>query len=106
LDIQKNNINFKIQTKMKKVFFSAVALVAFSFAGMANEIEEIEISKSKIETETNCNSYAMSSTIAESQYYGYVMTSVQFASSYSFYYNSCVSANNSGYTLLKPVFIG
>lgn len=25
---------------MKKVFFSAVALVAFSFAGMANEIEE------------------------------------------------------------------
>lgn len=91
---------------MKKVFFSAVALVAFSFAGMANEIEEIEISKSKIESETNCNSYAMSSTIAESQYYGYVMTSVQFASSYSFYYNSCVSANNSGYTLLKPVFIG
>ncbi len=25
---------------MKKVFFSAVALVAFSFVGMANEIEE------------------------------------------------------------------
>ena len=25
---------------MKKVFFSAIALVAFSFAGMANEIEE------------------------------------------------------------------
>ena len=54
MDIQKNNINFKIQTKIKKVFFSAVTLVAFSFAGMANEIEEIEISKSKIETETNC----------------------------------------------------
>jgi len=43
LDIQKYNINFKIQTKMKKVFFSAVALVAFSFAGMANEIVETKI---------------------------------------------------------------
>lgn len=32
---------------MKKVFFSAVALVAFSFAGMANEIEE-----EKVETKT------------------------------------------------------
>ncbi len=32
---------------MKKVFFSAIALVAFSFAGMANEIEE---KKLKVET--------------------------------------------------------
>jgi hypothetical protein len=60
LDIPKNNINFKIQTKMKKVFFSAVALVAFSFAGMANEIEEkkIEIYKVKEnvkETSQDCN---------------------------------------------------
>lgn len=31
---------------MKKVFFSVVALVSFSFAGMANEIEE-----KKVETE-------------------------------------------------------
>ncbi len=28
---------------MKKVFFSAVALIAFSFAGMANEIEEKKV---------------------------------------------------------------
>jgi ketopantoate hydroxymethyltransferase len=46
LDIQKNNINFKIQTKIKKVFFSAVTLVAFSFAGMANESE---VKKVKVE---------------------------------------------------------
>ncbi len=34
---------------MKKVFFSAVALVAFSFAGMANEIEEKKDEKILIE---------------------------------------------------------
>ena len=28
---------------MKKVFFSAIALVAFSFAGMANEIDEKKV---------------------------------------------------------------
>ena len=28
---------------MKKVFFSAVALIAFSYAGMANEIEEKKV---------------------------------------------------------------
>ena len=28
---------------MQKMIFSAVALVAFSFAGMANEIEEVKI---------------------------------------------------------------
>ena len=28
---------------MKKMIFSAVALVAFSFAGMANEIEEKKV---------------------------------------------------------------
>jgi hypothetical protein len=30
---------------MKKVFFSAVALIAFSFAGMANENEEKKVEK-------------------------------------------------------------
>lgn len=35
---------------MKKVFFSVIALVAFSFAGMANEIEE-----KKVEVETTKN---------------------------------------------------
>lgn len=55
MDIQKNNINFKIQTKMKKVFFSAVALVAFSFAGMANEVVEKKV-ESKVEsTQTGCH---------------------------------------------------
>uniref|UniRef100_UPI0040486267 hypothetical protein n=1 Tax=Flavobacterium sp. TaxID=239 RepID=UPI0040486267 len=34
---------------MKKLMFSAVALVAFSFAGMANEVKEIETTKSKEE---------------------------------------------------------
>jgi hypothetical protein len=37
---------------MKKMIFSAVALVAFSFAGMANEIEEKKVEVETIEMET------------------------------------------------------
>jgi uncharacterized lipoprotein NlpE involved in copper resistance len=37
---------------MKKMIFSAVALVAFSFAGMANEIEEKKVEIKTIEMET------------------------------------------------------
>lgn len=40
LDIQRQNSNFKNLNKMQKMIFSAVALVAFSFAGMANEIKD------------------------------------------------------------------
>lgn len=55
---------------MKKVFFSAVALVAFSFAGMANEIEEkkvetkttetkkVEVLEEKVVLRNNCDAYA------------------------------------------------
>ncbi len=39
----KQNINFKILNKMQKMIFSAIALIAFSFAGMANEIEEKKV---------------------------------------------------------------
>jgi hypothetical protein len=38
---------------MRKMIFSTVALVAFSFAGMANEIEEKKVEKTKIEIEKN-----------------------------------------------------
>jgi hypothetical protein len=42
---------------MKKMIFSAVALVAFSFAGMANEIDEERVEIQKIENEPqDCNS--------------------------------------------------
>lgn len=51
LDIQKQNSNFKNLNKMQKMIFSAVALVAFSFAGMANEIEEKKIELKPIEKE-------------------------------------------------------
>jgi len=88
---------------MKKMIFSAVALVAFSFAGMANEVEEKE---EKIVVKTNCSSYAMASTVAESNYYGTTMSSSQFAEAYTFYYNTCVDANNNGAILLAPVFVG
>ena len=34
---------------MKKTLFSAVALVAFSFAGMANEVKEKKVETKKVE---------------------------------------------------------
>lgn len=40
---------------MKKMIFSAVALVAFSFAGMANEIEETKVENVET-TSTGCHS--------------------------------------------------
>jgi hypothetical protein len=40
---------------MQKMIFSAVALVAFSFAGMANEIEEKKVEKVET-TNTGCHS--------------------------------------------------
>lgn len=39
---------------MKKVFFSALALVAFSFAGMANEIKEKKVEVEKVVVQTDC----------------------------------------------------
>jgi hypothetical protein len=42
---------------MKKMIFSAVALVAFSFAGMANEIEEkkVEIKENEANLTIGCD---------------------------------------------------
>ena len=87
---------------MKKVFFSAIALLAFSFAGMANEIEE-----KKVEVETlgvDCNRYARASIVAETYYYGSPLSQSEFNEAYSFYYNTCTEANRVGATLLMPAF--
>ena len=59
---QKQNINFKNLNEIKKVFFSAIALVAFLFAGMTNEIEEKKVEESNNAETTigcdNCYDYA------------------------------------------------
>lgn len=87
------------------MFFSAVALVAFSFAGMANnEVKEVETKEEKV-VKTNCSSYATSSVQAETLAYG-PMSFDEYAEAYTFYYNTCIDANNSGATLLDPVFVG
>ena len=52
LYIHKQNINFKSLNKMQKMIFSVIALVAFSFAGMANEIEEKKVEEAS--TERDC----------------------------------------------------
>ena len=49
--ITKNILLILQKNIMKKMIFSAVALVAFSFAGMANEIEEKKVEARTIETE-------------------------------------------------------
>lgn len=87
---------------MKKMIFSAVALVAFSVSGMANEIEE-----KKVEEETlsvDCNRYARASIVAETYYYGSPLSQSEFNEAYSFYYNTCTEANRTGATLLMPAF--
>ena len=44
---------------MKKMIFSAVALVAFSFAGMANEIEDKKLIDETVLTDCDqCNQWA------------------------------------------------
>jgi hypothetical protein len=50
---------------MKKFMFSAVALVAFSFAGMANEIEEKKVEVKTIKIEKIENSIEDSSIAVE-----------------------------------------
>ena len=55
LYIHKQNINFKSLNKMQKMIFSVIALVAFSFAGMANEIEEKKVQNIET-TSTGCHS--------------------------------------------------
>ena len=61
LYIHKQNINFKSLNKMQKMIFSVIALVAFSFAGMANEVKEKKVETKtenkkveKINVKTNC----------------------------------------------------
>jgi hypothetical protein len=88
---------------MKKVFFSAFALITFSISATANEIEEKKVEE-KIIVKANCDSYAKSCIVAETYQYG-PMSQSQFNEAYSFYYNTCVEANNSGATLLDPIFI-
>ena len=63
--ITKNKLLILQNNIMKKMIFSAVALVAFSFAGMANEIEE-----EKIETKTlklSCATIAAIQTMVASE---------------------------------------
>ena len=80
------------------MIFSAVALVAFSFAGMANEVEKKE---EKTVLRTNCRDYAMNAVKAETLQYG-PMDYDSFSEAYNFYYNFCVDTRDSGAGVLDP----
>lgn len=86
---------------MKKMIFSAVALIAFSYAGMANEIEEKNTDE---KLGVDCNRYARASIVAETYYYGAPLSQSEFNEAYSFYYSTCTEANRIGATLLMPAF--
>ena len=83
---------------MKKVFFSAVALVAFSFAGMANEVKE------KVETTqglTPCQVYAIvnvSIELCDSE-----MSQAEVSAAFQYYNEICTE--NGGPTGLGNVVI-
>ena len=65
--ITKNKLLILQKNIMKKVFFSAVALVAFSFAGMANEIEEKKV-EIKVSMDNNLYSKSICEMMAEKIY--------------------------------------
>ena len=91
---------------MKKLFFSAVALMAFNSISMANTIEtEEEIDLQKEVVAVNCSSYASSAVSIETAALGRPMTRAEFAATYSEYYNFCVYSVNNGMIPLLPVTV-
>jgi hypothetical protein len=90
---------------MKKVIFSAIAMIAFVGSSVANTVE---VEKEKIAVEeiaTDCKKYASAAVKIETLAAEQPMTQSQYAATYSSYYNFCVGANNSGAIPLLPVVI-
>ena len=88
---------------MKKVLFTAIALVAFSSASMANTI--VDDSENEVLRRQNCVEYVYHAVQLETQSQGQAMSYAQFQSAFNYYYSACTDANNSGATILDPVFI-
>jgi hypothetical protein len=89
---------------MKKLFFSAVALVAFSSVSMANTIA-VEEDNVEVIASVNCRSYASSAVSIETAALGRPMTRIEFASAYSEYFNFCTWSVSRGLTPLLPVVV-
>jgi hypothetical protein len=90
---------------MKKVIFSAVAMIAFVGSSMANT-SEIKLEKIELEEiATDCRKYAAAAVKVETLAAEQPMTQSEFAAAYTSYYNFCVDANNSGAVPLLPVVI-
>jgi hypothetical protein len=80
---------------MKRLFYSTVAVLAFSVSGMANtiELEDLKI-KSDVNNDKDkgCLAYAQAAVVAESAYYGYVMSPTEYRQSFAEYYNFCIES--------------
>lgn len=83
---------------MKKLMFSAVALIPFSFSGMANtgveeklEIKELQLDNFKV---PGCREYAIANAVVESNAFG-GYSGDDFAEAYFYYLDACNEANGS-----------
>lgn len=78
---------------MKKIMFSAVALVAFSFAGMANNAVENDITKEvKVEVLVrDCYDYAADTAMAEFEALGGHHSFDEVLDTFDFYLDFCKS---------------
>jgi hypothetical protein len=82
---------------MKKMIFSAVALIAFSFAGMANEIEEKKIEvelkikkENKEVVKANCVEVANALMILHPEAWGDAFT---YVGTWVIIYSNCQASN-------------
>ena len=82
---------------MKKMIFSAVALVAFSFAGMANEVEEKKVEvkpetkkEDKVIVKANCVEVANALMILHPEAWGNVFT---YVGTWAIIYSNCQASN-------------
>ena len=90
---------------MKKIIFSAIAMIAFVGSSMANNAA---VREEKIKLEdiaTDCKKYAAAAVKVETIAAEQPMTQSEFAAAYTSYYNFCEDANNSGSVPLLPVTI-
>jgi hypothetical protein len=86
---------------MKKLFFAAIALVAFSGVSMANTIEIEELKEEQV-VSTNCIWYALAAAIAEGNNGA---SPEEFGGNISFYFGLCACADATGSVPLMPVFV-
>jgi len=83
--------NFKKHLKMKKLFFSAVALIAFSSVSMANtmDLEDFKIEEKVEILGVDCNQWAIDKINHYENMNG-CLTPTQYGFYFNSYFNECM----------------